>query len=111
MNVHIYKGAAGKSRVFEIMVKQFNMLGIVYYEPDRPYPRNVGNVYLVPRTLVKEDELIEDYMIDIIANNVDMFDREAVIYTNSTEKENNTLITKLKEHPFLNTIVVMCKED
>lgn len=106
MNVHIYKGRVQKSVIFEQMLSSWKKaLGIVYYTQDRPYPNNVGGVYMMPSDLLKVDEFVDEaipYLLE--ETNAQM----VIIYTNKTEEENLYLIEKLQDFKDIRTVILMC---
>lgn len=106
MNVHIYKGAVGKSVIFEELLMKKNTLGFVYFKEDRPHPRHIGGVYMVPYDLVKAEEFIE-YLTELLTDKITY----VIIYTNCTEAENQKLKDVLTEYKDCRTVILMCKED
>ena len=106
MHIHIYKGHVQKSIVFEQMISSWkHTLGIVYYTQDRPYPKHIGGVYMIPRDLMKEDELVDE-AIPYLMEEADA--QMVIIYTNKTEEENLYLIEKLRAFKDIRTVILMC---
>lgn len=106
MNVHTYKGAVGKSVIFEEMLMKKDTLGFVYFKENRPYPRHIGGVYMVPYGLVKAEEFIE-CLTELLTDKIEY----VIIYTNCTEAENQELKDVLTEYKDYRTVILMCKED
>lgn len=106
MNVHIYKGAVGKSVVFEELLMKKDTLGFVYFKENRPHPRHIGGVYMVPYDLVKAEEFMECLM-ELLTDKIEY----VIIYTNCTEAENQELKDVLTEYKDYRTVILMCKED
>ena len=110
MNVHIYKGAVGKSTIFSHMMDAMEVIGIILYSEDRPYPNAMHGVFMASREYVTPHDLTEELLPSLLQD-PDYWGRTTVIYTNHTEKENIEYIHALKESNILGTVIVMCKED
>lgn len=106
MNVHIYKGAVGKSMIFEELLMKKDTLGFVYFKENRPHPRHIGGVYMVPYDLVKAEEFME-CLAELLTGKIEY----VIIYTNCTEVENQELKDVLTEYKDYRTVILMCKED
>lgn len=109
MNVHIYKGAVGKSAIFSQMVDIMEATGIILYSEDRPYP-NVYGAFMAPREYVTPHDLAEEFLPSLLRD-PDCRSQTVVIYTNHTEEENIEYIQALKKSNILGTVIVMCKEN
>ena len=109
MNVHIYKGAVGKSAIFSQMIDIMEATGIILYSEDRPYPNNTG-AFMAPREYVTPHDLAEEFLPSLLRD-PDYWGQTTVIYTNHTEKENIEYIQALKKSNILGTVIVMCRED
>jgi hypothetical protein len=107
MNVHIYKGAVGKSVIFSQMVDAMEAIGIVLYSEDRPY---VPGVFMAPREYVTPHDLAEEFLPSLLRD-PERWGQTAVIYTNHTEEENIEYIHALKKSNIPGTVIVMCRED
>ena len=110
MNVHIYKGAVGKSAIFSHMMNAMKVIGIILYSEDRPYPNSIHGALMVPREYVTPHDLAEG-LIPSLLRNPNYCGQTTVIYTNHTEKENTKYIKALKEANILGTVIIMCKDD
>lgn len=110
MNVHIYKGAVGKSTIFSHMMNAMEVVGIILYSEDRSYPINVHGAVMVPREYVTPHDLAEELLPSLLRD-PDYWGQTTVIYTNHTEKENIEYIHALKKSNILGTVIVMCGED
>lgn len=108
MNVHIYKGDVGKSSIMSHMMNYMEVVGIILYSEDRPYP-NIHGAFMAPREHVTPEDLAS-YIPNLLEDGGD-WGRTVIIYTNYTERENAKYIKALKEIPELGTIIVMCKEN
>lgn len=109
MNVHIYKGAVGKSAIFSQMVDIMEATGIILYSEDRPYPNAYG-AFMAPREYVTPHDLAEEFLPSILRD-PERWGQTAVIYTNHTEEENIEYIHALKKSNIPGTVIVMCGED
>ena len=110
MNVHIYKGAVGKSTIFSHMMDAMEAVGIILYSEDRPYPNIMHRVFMAPREYVTPHDLAEELLPSLLRD-PDYWNQTAVIYTNHTEEENIEYIHALKKSNILGTVIVMCSED
>lgn len=110
MDVHIYKGAAGKSIIFSRMMNYMEAIGIILYSEDRSYPINVDGAFMAPREYVTPHDLAEEFLPSLLRD-PDSWGKTVVIYTNHTEEENNKYIQALKKSNILCTVIVMCMED
>ena len=110
MNVHIYKGAVGKSTIFSHMMNAMEVVGIILYSKDRSYPINVHGAFMAPREYVTPHDLAEELLPSLLRD-PDYWGQTTVIYTNHTEKENIEYIRALKKSNILGTVIVMCGED
>lgn len=110
MNVHIYKGAVGKSVIFSQMVNDMEMIGIILYSEDRPYPCHVFGAFMIPREYATPYGLAEEFLPSLLRE-PDCRSQTIVIYTNHTEEENIKYIQALKKSNILGTVIVMCGED
>lgn len=110
MNVHIYKGAVGKSAIFSHMMNAMKVIGIILYSKDRPYPNSMHGALMAPREYVTPHDLAEGLLPSLLRD-PNYWGQTTVIYTNHTEKENAKYIKALKEANILGTVIVMCKED
>lgn len=109
MNVHIYKGAVGKGRIFSRMMNDMEAIGIILYSEDRPYPNTYG-AFMAPREYVTPHDLVEEFLPSLLRD-PDYSGQTTVIYTNHTEEENIEYIHALKNSNILGTVIVMCSED
>lgn len=109
MNVHIYKGAVGKSVIFSRMMDDMEVIGIILYSEDRPYPNTYG-AFMAPREYVTPHDLAEEFLPSLLQD-PNYSDQITVIYTNHTEEENAEYIHALKKSNILGTVIVMCSED
>lgn len=109
MNVHIYKGSVGKSAIFSHMIHSMNVVGIILYSEDRPYP-DIHGTFMASREYVTPHNLVEEFLPSLLRN-PDYWGQTIAIYTNHTEKENAKYIKALKKFNILGTVIVMCKED
>ena len=110
MNVHIYKGAVGKSAIFSHMMDAMEVVGIILYSEDRPYPNSVHGAFMASREYVTPHDLAEELLPSILQD-PECWDQITVIYTNHTEEENIEYIHALKKSNILGTVIVMCRED
>ena len=110
MNVHIYKGAVGKSVIFSHMIDTMEATGIILYSKDRSYPNNVYGAFMAPREYVTPHDLAEEFLPSLLRDS-DCWNQVVVIYTNHTEEENIEYIHALKKSNILGTVIVMCRED
>ena len=110
MNVHIYKGAIGKSAIFSHMMNAMEVIGIILYSENRPYPNIIHGAFMASREYVTPHDLAEEFLPSLLQDS-DCCDQITVIYTNHTEKENAKYIKALKEANILGTVIIMCKED
>ena len=110
MNVHIYKGAVGKSTIFSHMMNAMEVVGIILYSEDHSYPINVHGAFMAPRKYVTPHDLAEEFLPSLLKD-PDNWGQTTVIYTNHTEKENAQYIEALKKSNMLGTVIVMCGED
>ena len=110
MNVHIYKGAVGKSAIFSHMVNAMEAIGIILYSEDRPYPNNVLGAFMAMREYVIPHDLAEEFLPSLLRD-PDCRSQTVVIYTNHTEEENIEYIHALKKSNILGTVIVMCSEE
>ena len=109
MNVHIYKGAVGKSTIFSHMMNAMEAVGIILYSEDRPYP-NVPEAFMVSREYATPHDLVEEFLPSLLQSS-EYYGRTTIIYTNHTEEENAGYIKALKEANIFGTVIVMCSED
>lgn len=109
MNVHIYKGAVGKSTIFSHMINTMKATGIILYSKDRSYP-DVPGAFMFPREYLTPHSLVEE-LLPTLLQNPDSWGQTILIYTNYTEKENAKYIKALKETNILGTVIIMCSED
>jgi hypothetical protein len=56
MNVHIYKGDVGKSSIMSHMMNYMEVVGIILYSENRPYP-NIDGAFMAPRAHVTPEDL------------------------------------------------------
>lgn len=109
MNVHIYKGAVGKSSIFSHMMSDMEVIGIILYSEDRPYP-DIDGAFMASREYVTPHDLAEEFLPSLLRD-PDNWGQTIAIYTNHTEKENIEYIRALKKSNILGTVIVMCGED
>lgn len=110
MNVHIYKGTVGKSAIFSRMMDNMEVVGIVLYSEDRPYPNNIHGAFMVSREYVTPHDLAEEFIPYLLGDH-NCWSQTIIIYTNHSEKENIEYIHALKNSNILGTVIVMCRED
>ena len=110
MNVHIYKGDVGKSAIMSQMMNFMEVIGIVLYSEDRPYPNNIDGTFMASREYVTPEDLATEFLPMLLRDGAN-WGQTVIIYTNHTEKENAKYIKTLKDVPELGTVIVMCKEN
>lgn len=109
MNIHIYKGATGKSVIFEQMTSSLpNAIGFIYYTNKRPFPNCIGHITMLPRDFVKEEQFVNEIIPDFLDESSY---QTIIIYTNYQEKENEYLIEQLQNFKSNNIVILMCAED
>lgn len=109
MNIHIYKGATGKSVIFEQMISSWqNAIGFIYYTPKRPFPNCIDRITMLPREIIKEEKFVNEIIPDFLDES---FPQTIIIYTNYQEKENEYLIEQLQNFESNNIVILMCAED
>lgn len=109
MNIHIYKGATGKSVIFEQMTSSWqNAIGFIYYTPKRLFPKHIDRITMLPRDLIKEEKFVNEIIPDFLDESLFQI---IIIYTNYQEKENEYLIEQLQNFESNNIVILMCAED
>lgn len=109
MNIHIYKGATGKSIIFEQMISSWqNAIGFIYYTQKRPFPNCIDRITMLPRELINEEKFVNEIIPDFLDES---FSQTIIIYTNYQERENEYLIEQLQNFESNNIVILMCAED
>ena len=103
MNIHIYKGATGKSVIFEQMISSWqNAIGFIYYTPKRPFPNCIDRITMLPREIIKEEKFVNEIIPDFLDES---FPQTIIIYTSIY------FIANFQNFESNNIVILMCAED